>query len=98
MPSVTAVDDERELLKRLIIAHGDLQLALSAIIFLGEEVDEHARYSKVELRRFKCFETTFVVAYGRAFTNSNGRYSQVPPQTDRTKANASRASAPRPCH
>lgn len=73
-----AVDDERELLKRLVIAHADLQQALSAITFLGEELDENAQYSKVELRRFKCFETTFIVSYGRAFTKSNGRYDQVP--------------------
>jgi len=72
------VNDERELLKRLVIAHADLQLALSAITFLGEELDENAQYSKIELRRFKCFETTFIVSYGRAFTKSNGRYDQLP--------------------
>lgn len=73
-----AVRDERELLKRLVIAHADLQQALSAITFLGEELDENDRYSKVELRRLKCFETTFIVSYGRAFTKSNGRYDQLP--------------------
>lgn len=74
----SAVNDERELLKRLVIAHADLQQALSAITFLGDEVDENAKYSKIELRRLKCFETTFIVSYGRAFTRSNGRYDQVP--------------------
>ncbi|MDA5243092.1 hypothetical protein EXN32_12455 [Agrobacterium tumefaciens] len=73
-----AVNDERELLKRLVIAHADLQQALSAITFLGDELDENAQYSKIELRRFKCFETTFIVSYGRAFTKSNGRYDQLP--------------------
>lgn len=64
-------DDSRELLKRLVISHGDLQMALSALTFLGE-IDDDETYSKVELRRFKCFETTFVVAYGRAFKKSYG--------------------------
>lgn len=72
------VNDERELLKRLVIAYADLQQALSAITFLDEEVDENAKYSKIELRRLKCFETTFIVLYGRAFTKSNGRYGQLP--------------------
>ncbi|MCM2476612.1 hypothetical protein HGO38_24505 [Rhizobium sp. CG5] len=65
-------DEDRELLKRLVISYGDLQMALSAITFLGQEIDQDAKYSKIELRRFKCYETTFVVSYGRAFTKSNG--------------------------
>ncbi|TAT88215.1 hypothetical protein ELI54_08325 [Rhizobium ruizarguesonis] len=71
-------NDERDLLKRLLIAHADLQMALSAMTFLAEEFDAEAKYTKIELRRFKCFETTFVVSYGRAFTKSKGsRYDQV---------------------
>ena len=69
--------DERELLKRLVIAHADLQNALSAITFLMEEVDENSQYTKIELRRLKCFETMFIVSYGRAFTKSKGRYDQI---------------------
>jgi hypothetical protein len=72
------LDDDSALLKRLIIAHADLQMALSAIAFLADEVDKDATYSKVELRRFKCFETTFVVSYSRAFTQNHGsRYGQL---------------------
>ncbi|MEH0292486.1 hypothetical protein V6R98_09785 [Agrobacterium sp. CCNWLW71] len=75
-PTITS--DERDLLNRLLIAHADLQMALSALTFLGEELDAEAKYSKIELRRFKCFETTFIVSYGRAFTKSKGsRHDQV---------------------
>ncbi|MDK4724937.1 hypothetical protein [Rhizobium phaseoli] len=74
----TITNDERDLLTRLLIAHADLQMALSAIAFLAEEFDSEAKYSKIELRRFKCFETTFIVSYGRAFTKSKGsRHDQV---------------------
>ena len=73
------LDDDRELLKRLVISHGDLQMALSAITFLGDEVDQDAKYDKITLRRFKCYETTFIVSYSRAFTKSNGsKYGQLP--------------------
>ena len=72
-----ATADKIELLKRMVICHADLQLSLSAITFLNE-VDENEKYDYVELRRFKCYETAFVVAYGRAFTNSQGsRYKQL---------------------
>jgi hypothetical protein len=49
---------------RLLYSLGDLQLALSASAFLAEcEPDE--KYSKVELRRFRCYETALVTAYNR---------------------------------
>lgn len=80
-PAVLALDkttsDKIELLKRLVICHGDLQTSLSALTFLGE-ADENAKYDRVELRRFKCYETAFVVSYGRAFTESKGsKYKQL---------------------
>lgn len=60
---------------RLLYSLGDLQLALSATAFLAEcETDE--RYSKVELRRFRCYEAALVTAYTRPFSQSNGT---VPP-------------------
>jgi hypothetical protein len=49
----------------------DLQQALSACEFLYE-CDETNTYSRIELRRFRCFETTLVVAYTRPFTQSRG--------------------------
>lgn len=76
-PLDTATADKIELLKRMVICHADLQTSLSAITFLSE-ADENEKYDYVELRRFKCYETAFVIAYGRAFTKSQGsRYKQL---------------------
>lgn len=57
--------------RRLLYSLNDLQQALSACEFLYE-CDEDDTYSKVELRRFRCFETMLVVAYTRPFTQSRG--------------------------
>lgn len=57
--------------RRLLYSLNDLQQALSACAFLYE-YDEDASYSKVDLRRFRCFETTLVVAYTRPFAQSRG--------------------------
>ncbi|MDX0702713.1 hypothetical protein GOD03_21005 [Sinorhizobium medicae] len=75
---MNAAVHDRDLLKRLIISHADLQIALSAITFLCE-IDDDATYGKVELRRFKCYETTFVVSYGRAFTKNRGTKFPIVP-------------------
>jgi hypothetical protein len=64
--------DKIERLKRMIICHADLQTSLSAITFLNEEASEDEIYHYVELRRLKCYETAFVIAYGRAFTKNHG--------------------------
>jgi hypothetical protein len=53
--------------RRLLYSLNDLQQALSACSFLYE-CDEEGTYSKAELRRFRCYETTLVVAYGRLFS------------------------------
>jgi hypothetical protein len=53
---------------------GDLQLALSASAFLMD--CEPEKYTRVELRRFRCYETALVTAYTRAFSQSKGK---VPP-------------------
>ena len=53
--------------RRLLYSLNDLQQALSACSFLYE-CDEQGTYSKSELRRFRCYETTLVVAYGRPFS------------------------------
>jgi hypothetical protein len=62
---------------RLLYSLGDFQLALSACQFLYE-CDPQSQYSKIELRRFRCFETTLIIAYGRPFSQSEGG---VPPLT-----------------
>jgi hypothetical protein len=63
--------------RRLPYSLNDLQQALSACEFLYE-CDETQTYSKIELRRFRCYETTLVVAYTRPFSQSRGA---VPPLT-----------------
>lgn len=78
-PSINAAAaHDRDLLKRLIISHADLQMALSAITFFCE-IGDDAAYDKIELRRFKCYETTFVVSYGRAFTKNRGTNFPIVP-------------------
>lgn len=55
------------------MCQNDLQIALSSLTFLNEELDyDKQRYHYVELRRLKCFELSFVVSYSRAFTDSKG--------------------------
>ncbi|KWV60183.1 hypothetical protein AS156_30040 [Bradyrhizobium macuxiense] len=71
-----ALQEERRRI-RLLYSLGDFQLALSACDFLYE-CDPQGQYSKIELRRFRCFETTLVIAYGRPFSQSEGG---VPPLT-----------------
>lgn len=61
---------------RLLYSLGDFQLALSAIEFLAEcEIEEN--YSKIELRRFRCYETTAIIAYTRPFTQSHGQIPRL---------------------
>jgi hypothetical protein len=62
---------------RLLYSLGDFQLALSAAAFLSE-CDPKANYSKIELRRFRCYETTVIMAYTRPFSQSKG---EIPPLT-----------------
>ncbi|MBN8993028.1 MAG: hypothetical protein J0H42_32750 [Rhizobiales bacterium] len=57
--------------QRLLYSLNDLQQALSACEFLYE-CEETMAYSKIELRRFRCYETTLVVAYTRPFSQSRG--------------------------
>ncbi len=56
---------------RLLYSLGDFQLALSAAAFL-RECDPETDYSKIELRRFRCYETTLIMAYTRPFSASKG--------------------------
>jgi hypothetical protein len=56
---------------RLLYALGDFQMALSAAAFLGE-CDPDQKYTRVELRRFRCYETALIMGYTRPFTGSRG--------------------------
>lgn len=60
-------------LDRLVMSALDFRHALSAATFLLEEVDWSRVYRIEEQRRFKCYETTMVVAYARPFTQARGR-------------------------
>lgn len=59
-------------LQRWMISTRDFQIAKSAATFLLEEVDEKAGYPLAEIRKFKCYETTMVVAYARPFSMAKG--------------------------
>lgn len=54
-------------LTRAIYSLWDLQQALSALTFLMEDCDLDATYSKVELRRFRCYESTVIISLARPF-------------------------------
>lgn len=56
---------------RLVQSIADFQMALSAADFMCE-LDEDQPLTRVERRRYRCFEDSAVIAYGRAFTAANG--------------------------
>lgn len=61
---------------RLLYSLNDFQLALSASAFLME-CDHDKPISKIERRRFKCFETTMIVSYVRPFSQSHGEVPKL---------------------
>lgn len=60
---------DRQLI-RAIYSFGDIQQALSALTFLLEDCDFTRKYSYVELRRFRCYESTLIISMARPFENS----------------------------
>lgn len=60
-------------LTRLMLTAHDIRYALSAATFLLQDVDYEQSYSLADMRRFHCYETTMVVAYGRPFSQSRNR-------------------------
>ncbi|PZR31478.1 hypothetical protein [Caulobacter segnis] len=56
---------------RLVYSLRDLELANSALAFL-DELDVTARCSKIELRRYRCFLESAVIAYWRPFAAADG--------------------------
>jgi hypothetical protein len=67
-------------LTRLLISVRDFQEALSAATFLLEEVDQSAKYSLAEIRRFRCYETAMVIAYARPFSMAKGEVGPLKPK------------------
>jgi hypothetical protein len=59
-------------LTRLLISVRDFQEALSAASFLLADVDQFAKHSLAEMRRFRCYETAMVIAYARPFSMAKG--------------------------
>jgi hypothetical protein len=58
---------------RLVYSLWDFQQALSALTFLIEDCDFDARYTKVELRRFRCYESSAIISFARPFEGSRGQ-------------------------
>lgn len=66
-------DQEQPVPHRTIYSSWDFQQALSALTFLWEECDFEQQYSRVQLRKFRCFETTAIVSFSRPFKVGRGR-------------------------
>jgi hypothetical protein len=75
-PKSTPADKLHGQRLRLMMSGLDFRHALSAATFLAEECKWESRCSYADLRKFKCYETTLVVAYGRPFAHSR---SHEPP-------------------
>ena len=59
-------------LRRLVYSNWDFQQALSALTFFMEECDFDKEYDRIQLRRFRCYETTVVVSFARPFEDGRG--------------------------
>lgn len=75
MNKITAPTFTDAQLLRLVYSTWDFQQALSALTFLMEECDFQAKYSKVQLRKFRCYETSIIISFARPFETSRGRTS-----------------------
>ncbi|MFC4259854.1 hypothetical protein ACFOZ5_12510 [Marinobacter lacisalsi] len=62
---------EKQLI-RAIYSTWDFQQALSALTFLLEDCDFGAKHSHVELRRFRCYESTLIISMARPFETTRG--------------------------
>jgi hypothetical protein len=63
-------EPSEEQFHRIVFSIWDFQQALSALTFLAEECDLTGMYSRVELRRFKCYETQSIISFARPFVTS----------------------------
>ena len=60
-------------LHRLIYSNWDFQQALSALTFLMQECDFETAYSRIELRKFRCYEASLIISFARPFEPSRGQ-------------------------
>ena len=59
-------------LNRFVQSSIDFQHSLSAVTFLQEDCDFDQKYNHVQLRRFRCYESSAIVYFGRPFVKSKG--------------------------
>lgn len=52
---------------RILYSFWDFSQALSALTFLLEEFSPEESYNSIELRKFRCFETTLIISMARPF-------------------------------
>lgn len=71
LPDISALSDAQVL--RLAYSLWDFQQSLSALTFLMEECDFGVRYNAVQLRRFRCFESTAIISFARPFEAGRGQ-------------------------
>jgi hypothetical protein len=57
---------------RAMYSAWDFQQALSALTFLLQDCDFEVTHAKVELRRFRCYETNVIISFCRPFEDSRG--------------------------
>jgi hypothetical protein len=60
-------------LYRIIYSGWDFQQALSALTFLLEEIDYEKSYTKIEWRKFRCYEVNAIISFCRPFEASRGK-------------------------
>lgn len=77
--SAPSARDEAEFhrLTRLQLSCSDFAQARSAATFLLEELEDDVPYGLPAWRRFRCYETTMVVAYARPFSQSKGKVPKL---------------------
>ncbi len=74
IPGIRRVKDINEdQLKRIIFSGWDFQQALSSLTFLAEEIDYDEKYTKVQLRRFRCYEVNAIISFCRPFEAARGK-------------------------
>jgi hypothetical protein len=59
-------------LTKAIYSMWDFQQALSALTFLLEECDFESKYDKIKLRRFRCYESTVIIAMSKPIETTKG--------------------------
>ncbi|AWV15216.1 hypothetical protein ABID82_001300 [Methylobacterium sp. PvP062] len=62
---------------RLQLSCSDFAQAMSAATFLLQELEDDVVYGLPAWRKFRCYETTMVVAYARPFSQSKGRVPKL---------------------